>query len=182
MEAAPRSPEHREVSDQEAEWGYEKIDGRWQFVKRKELPPFGRDHKEQERRDQNLVLMYREMREQWKMDDPEAIHNEGILRDHPRYPELLKKWGMRYLRKKGFGLDVYSGEINDDYGQLKDAEGRNVAYFINEIRHGREWVDEYIEAELLMSEGFVDITNDDERQEALGIEPSHSGWWTEEEI
>lgn len=166
------------------EWCYEKRDGRWQQVS---LPNLGyldpNNYEEKDRRLRNTRTMLKDTAAQWRLNDTEVKHNEGFLRDHPRYHELFEKWAMRYLRQKGFDRGKFSGRIDESEGNLLDIKGKwSRTWLVNAIANGREWIDENAEMELRISEGFVDITHNYERREELGVEPEHQGWWTHDEI
>ena len=172
------------IEKDDGDWCYEKKDGRWQIVLLPKLPPLdSAGYPERERRTDNVHKMLTETAEQWKLNDDTIEHNEGFLRDHPLYRDLFTKWAMRYLRQRGFDKSKYSGQIDDAEGNLLDNRGRySKAWLVNEVADAREWVDEYVALELRISEGFVDITDDYERREELGIEPVHDEWWTRNEI
>lgn len=59
---------------------------------------------------------------------------------------------------------------------------RSDTWIVNAVANDRELIDETIEMELRIAEGFVDITHNDERREAQGTEPENRGWWTQNEI
>ena len=172
------------IEKDNGDWCYEKKNGRWQTMLLPKLPlldPAG--YPERERRTDNVHQMLIDTAEQWKLNDSSVKPNEGFLRDHPLYHDLFIKWAMRYLHQEGFDKSKYSGRIDDAEGNLLDNRGRySKAWLVNEVANAREWVDEYVALELRISEGFVDITHDYERREELGIEPEHSGWWTQNEI
>lgn len=127
--------------------------------------------------------MLDETTEQWQLNNPDFKHNEGILRDHPLYHSLYLKWAMRYLlNKHGLDKTKFSGRIDDSEGNLLTTDGRFSNKWLNNVvANGREWIDENCAMELRISEGFVDITHNLERQHELGVEPSYDGWWTHDE-
>ena len=170
---------------EKTEWWYEKVGGEWTQVPLPELPygPFSTEvHAEQERRRRNLVQMMQDTAAHWHLNDSGVEHNEGILRDHPRYRELYIEWATRYLKMKG-GYPNWSGEIDDMEGRLLDERGKPIGKWLNNevAGAGREWVDEHCAMELRIQEGFVDITNDLERREELNLDPTYNGWWTHDE-
>lgn len=172
------------IEKDDVDWVYEKVGGKWEIVSLPTLGSFDSSvYDEKQRRIRNFMSMMEDMKAQWKLDDPDVPHNEGFLRDHPRYSELFKKWAMRYLRRKGFDKSQYSGQIDEDEGNLLRPDGRwSKTWLVNAVANNREWIDEYVEMELLISEGFVDITHEYEKREQLGIEPKNEGWWTMDEI
>ncbi|HQT82760.1 MAG TPA: hypothetical protein PLW99_01255 [Candidatus Paceibacterota bacterium] len=178
------NPGQHELTEGRGDWCYEKVDGRWQQVLLPRLTPLDiRNAPERERRDANFLEMMRDTRTQWNLDDSTVKHNEGVLRDHPRYRELFEKWAMRYLKMKSNGPLEFSGKIDEDEGRLFGADGRlTKKWLVNIVANGREWIDENIEMELRTTEGFVNISGDEERMQELGIEPEYDGWWTHDEI
>lgn len=105
------------------------------------------------------------------------------MRDQERYHELFIKWAIRYLRLKGLDKSKYSGKVGGVEGSLLGPDGRSSGKrLVNVVANGREWIDEMIATELRISEGFFDITYDEERQEELGIEPELWEWWAQDEI
>mgnify|MGYP006893391638 CR=1 FL=1 len=179
-DASPEPNIERDTS----EWCYEKKDGRWQQVPLSDLGYLDpATFPEKDRRRKNFMRMHEETAEQWKLNDESIAHNEGFLRDHPRYHDLFIKWAMRYLLRSGLDKNKYSGKIDEDEGNLLQSDGRrSKKWLVNVVANGREWIDENIEMELRITEGFVDITHDYEKLEKLGIEPEHYGWWTQDEI
>ena len=176
--------QQKEAPRQEVDWVYKKIEGRWHIVPVPAHSFFapGSD-KEAEERAKNTQQMLRETADQWKLDDPTVPHNEGILRDHPLYHDLFITWAKRYLEMKHFDLRPYSGRIDESEGNLLLPDGRfSNTWLTNVVARGREWIDENIEMELRIAEGFVDITHDEERQQQLGIEPQNEGWWAHDEV
>jgi len=168
------------------DWVYEKKDGRWQLLPERKIQiiAIGDDMKEQQRRRDNFMRMYEETAKQWELDDSTVEHNEGYLREHPRYKDLFEKWAMRWLRLRGFDTSKYNGKIHQDEGQLEDLNGRPTrTWLVNAVANGREIIDEWIEMELRISEGFMDITHNEERRAELGLEePEYGGWWTADEL
>ncbi len=163
------------------DWVYEKIEGQWRQVLSPEPGLF--DSAERERRSRNTLAMLQETAERWKLEDKTINHNEGFLRDHPRYHELFEKWAIRYLRMRGQGKDKFSGKVEEGEGRLYGPDGKLTnKWLVNEVANGREWIDENIMLELRISEGFVDITHDNEKRVQLSIEPEDAGWWTRDEI
>jgi len=170
-------PEDRIEIDR-GEWDWVKEHGSW---KPKLLPPIERSwtpegHKEQERRTEIFLDLLDDLRE-----ISERSKNHGFLRDHPRYKELLIKWAMRHLRTRGFNVGKYSGSISDR-GYLLDNEGLETSEKLTYlVRNAREWIDEKIEFELQLSEGFVDITHDYEKREKEELYPRNEGWYNEDQ-
>lgn len=168
------------VEEGRGDWCWVKKDEKWEAELLPVLPTF--DHAERERRGANHLQMLHETAAQWKLDDRTVEQNEGFLRNHPRYHGLFLKWVTRYLQMKGFDKEKFSGKFDDD-GQMLRPDGKVAGrYLPNVIANGREWIDENIETELRISEGFVDITHDYPRREKLGIEPKNVGWWTQDEV
>lgn len=181
-----RGLENREnnVEREDGEWCYEKENRKWELVLLPKLPLFDSSlYAERNRRMDNTQRMLEETEEQWKLKDASVSHNEGILRDHPQYHDLYLKWAMRYLlNKQGLDKSKHSGRIDDFEGNLLRPDGKfSNKWLNNEVANGREWIDENCAMELRISEGFIDITYNDERQAELGIERSYSGWWTHDE-
>jgi hypothetical protein len=91
---------------------------------------------------------------------------------------------MRWLRQRGFDTSKYNGKVHPDEGQLEDLSGRPTrTWLVNAVANGREIIDEWIEMELRISEGCIDITYNEKRKEELALEePEYSGWWMADEI
>ncbi len=176
--------EEPRIIKEDGDWCYEKKDGRWQLVRLPELNPFDKNtYEETHRRTQNFLKMMDETEEEWKLKDESVPHNEGILRNHPRYHDLFIKWAMTWLRRKGFDISKYSGKIDEDEGNLLRPDGRRSSvWLVNAVANGREWIDENAGIELRITEGFIDLTHNEERQKELGIELEYDGWWTMDEI
>ncbi len=174
----------RETAPKEFEWVYEKSGGEWRAVRAPKVVAFSQGGvEEKDRRANNTLKMLRDMEEKWQLNDPAVEHNEGILRDHPFYHDLFIKWAQRYLEMKHFDTSEFSGRLDEGEGNLLLPNGRfSKVWLTNVVANGREWVDEQVANELLISQGFLDITNNHERQEELGIEPENDGWWTQDEV
>lgn len=171
-------PEDR-IEIDKGEWWWVSKGGRWQTELLQDPPRTPEGYKERDRRDAEVIRMMRELREQ---TERHGAHNEGFLRDHPRYEELFVKWAIRYLRnKKGFNVSKYNGQVSND-GYLLDNDGRETSDKLTDlVRSARDWIDDFIACELQVSEEFVDITHDYEKREQLDIYPANDGWYNRDQ-
>ena len=88
--------------------------------------------------------------------------NEGKLEEHPRYEELVNKWGLVALNKRppnDFGY-LYNGKISS-HGYLEDIEGNETQKRVHDLLTERELLMVYwaMRDELYEAEGFIDTTD-----------------------
>jgi len=137
-------------------WTWRGPKGAWREVRVKDtlgFDPASLAEREKEREEE--TQLWDDVHAFWKGKEV-----EGILRDHPQYNVLFKKYAKRYLRDSGSSKEEAEETLELDRYSLRNAVAR-----------GRDWIDESIREELQVMEGFIDITNDPDRQEELGIFP-----------
>ena len=156
-------------------WTWRGPPGAWREVRVKQARSWGDSGRAARRREfeRAELDLWRDVNQYWGLNG-EGPHNEGILRDHPKHQELFKKWATRYLKLFGPSLDPerYSGKVSAD-GYLLDHDGYRLERLEGKVSRGRDVIDSAIREELMVTEGFIDITNNPERQEELGIYPQH---------
>jgi|GEM_PF-3778364 len=99
--------------------------------------------------------------------------HEGILRDHPYFERLSQEMALDYLRNHSGGFHrFYNGEVSPD-GYLIEEDGEESLkrpYDVLDTKD-RAKLHAAIAEKLSRLEGFIDITDDENRQHALAIFP-----------